>query len=174
MGPPAGGIALTPARPTPPSVDTALHFWHPNRFGVQRAPTAFRSRLPALHPDLDITWHPARERWLVWYKRPRVQHHLCPGWLLLFVVEDSNHNYVPLDERIFAVIYEQSGFKWENGKQYWARIESEAQRERERGDATREQHIEDVGAGQWDHSKIQISMCGPSSGSKFVNHHAGD
>jgi hypothetical protein len=31
-----------------------------------------------------------------------------------------------------------------------------------------------VGADRWDHTKIQISMCGPSNGSKFVKHHAGD
>ena len=168
------GIALTPARPTPPALETTLQYWHPNRFGVHHAPAAFRARLQALHPDLDITWHPISERWLVWYKRPRIQHQLCAGWLLLMVVEDSAHQYVPLDERVFAAVYEQSGFKWGNGKQYWARIEDEAQRERDRSDAQRDQHIEDVGTDHWDHTRIQISMCGPSSGSKFVNHHAGD
>ena len=30
------------------------------------------------------------------------------------------------------------------------------------------------GSAQWDHTKIQVSMRGPSSGSKFVRHHAGD
>ena len=168
------GFRVTPARPTPPPLESTLQFWHPNRFGVRHAPMAFRARLWAVHPDLDVTWHPIKERWLVWYKRPRIRHHLCQGWLLLMVVEDSAHQYVPLDERVFAAVYEQSGFKWGNGKQYWARIEDEAQRDRAATDAQREQYMDDVGAAQWDHTKIQVSMCGPSSGSKFVNHHAGD
>ena len=75
---------------------------------------------------------------------------------------------------MFAAVYEQSGFKWGNGRHYWARIEDEAQRDRDATDAQREQYMDDVGAAQWDHTKIQVSMCGPSSGSKFVNHHAGD
>jgi hypothetical protein len=156
------------------SMDQTLQFWHPNRFGVRYAPDRFRTKLKRLHADLDATWHPARERWLVWYRRPRIAHQLCPGWLLLFVVEDSQNRYVPLDDRALAAAYEQSGFKWGSGKAYWARIEDESRRDHEARDATREQLVDDVGSAQWDHTKIQISMCGQSSGSKFVNHHAGD
>jgi hypothetical protein len=110
----------------------------------------------------------------VWYRRPRIQHPLSAGWLLLFVVENSAHDYVPLDDRTLAACYEQSGFKWGSGKQYWARIEEEAQRDHEKRDATREQLVDDIGSAQWDHTKIQVSMRGHSSGSKFVTHHAGD
>ena len=163
-------VRLPIARPRPPPIETTLQFWHPGRFGVQYAPAPFRAELQALHPELDITWHPTRERWLVWYKRPRIKL----GWLLLLVVEDSAQRYVPLDARLFAAIYEQSGCKWGNGKQYWARVESEAQRERDMQRAERTQEIEDIGSDRWDHTKIQISMCGHSNGSKFVNHHAGD
>ena len=81
--------------PLTPAIESELKFWHPNRFGVRFAPNAFRTELRQMHPDLDVTWHPTRERWLVWYKRPRIQHHLCPGWLLLFVVENSEGAYVP-------------------------------------------------------------------------------
>ena len=111
---------------------------------------------------------------MVWYRRPRIAHHLCPGWLLLCVVETSTGAYVPLDARTFAAVYEQSGFKWGSGKAYWARVEREAQRERDAADAAREHVLEDVGSDQWDHTKIQVSMRGPSNGSKFVRHHAGD
>jgi len=155
---------------TPPPEETALHYWHPNRFGVRYAPQEFRTQLKAVHADLDITWHPYRERWIVWYRRPRIS----TGWMLLFVVEDSKHNFVPLDARIFAACYEQSGFKWGSGKKYWARIEEEAQRDQEKRDAAREDHLDQAGADHWDHTKIQISMRGQSSGSKFANHHAGD
>jgi hypothetical protein len=170
------GQALTVpvATPAPPDIETSTHFWHPNRFGVQYGPATFRRDLQAIHPDLDVTWHPLKERWLVWYKRPRIQHHLCQGWLLLFVVEDSQQAYVGLDTRVLAAVYEQSGFKWGSGKAYWARVEGESQREAASREADREQEVADVGADHWDHTKIQVSMCGHSSGSKFVNHHAGD
>jgi hypothetical protein len=163
-------LHLPLASPTPLPREASLQFWHPNRFGVRFAPALFRDRLQAMHPDLDATWHPLKERWLVWYRRPRIQQ----GWLLLFVAEDSQHHYVPLDERILAACYEQSGFKWGSGKAYWARIEGEAERDQAARDVAREQGLDDAGSDHWDHTKIQISMCGHSSGSKFVNHHAGD
>jgi hypothetical protein len=94
--------------------------------------------------------------------------------MLLFVAENSANEFVPLDARILAACYEQSGFKWGSGKQYWARIEDEAQRETQQRDTEREDTLDDIGSDQWDHTKIQVSMRGPSSGSKFVNHHAGD
>ena len=150
--------------------EASLQFWHPNRFGVRFASEPFRSELKAMHPDLDVTWHPVRERWLVWYRRPRMR----TGWMLLFVAENSANEFVPLDARILAACYEQSGFKWGSGKQYWARIEDEAQRETQQRDTEREDTLDDIGSDQWDHTKIQVSMRGPSSGSKFVNHHAGD
>ena len=158
----------------PPPLETELKYWHPNRFGVELAPQRFRDDLQSVHPDLDVTWHPVKERWLVWYKRPRIQHHRSKGWLLLFVVEDSGGQYVPLDTRALAACYEQSGFKWGSGKKYWARVEEESQREQMERDADREQLLSDVGSDRWDHTRIQVSMRGHSSGSKFVNHHAGD
>ena len=94
--------------------------------------------------------------------------------MLLFVAENSANEFVPLDARILAACYEQSGFNWGPGNAYWARVEGEAQREAASREADREQEVADVGADHWDHTRIQISMCGPSSGSKFVNHHAGD
>ena len=170
LSPSPDQIRLPIPSQTPPPREASLQFWHPNRFGVKFAPKEFRVQLKSMHPDLEVTWHPVRERWLVWYRRPRISL----GWLLLFVVEDSQQRFVPLDERTFAACYEQSGFKWGSGKAYWARIEEEAQRDRERQEADRENHLDQAGADHWDHTKIQVSMRGHSSGSKFVNHHAGD
>ncbi len=155
-------------------VEESLLYWHPQRFGAKTAPDWFRHQLKAIHDDLDITWHPVKERWLIWYRRPRIQHHACPGWMLLFEAENSEGQYVPLDARILAAVYERSGRLWGTGKQYWSRVEQEAQRHKDQREAVREQHVEDVGSDHWDHTKIQVSMCGQSSGSKFVNHHAGD
>tara|TARA_R100000687_G_C6400561_1_gene141661 strand:+ start:260 stop:784 length:525 start_codon:yes stop_codon:yes gene_type:complete len=171
---PAPTIRVPVATPSPPPIEEGLQFWHPNRFGVRFAPESFRKKLKGIHDDLDVTWHPSAERWIVWYRRPRITHHLCPGWMLLFVVEDSEQRYVPLDDRTLAAVYEQSGFKWGSGKKYWARIEEQAQRDHDARDKTRDDLIDDIGSAQWDHTKIQVSMCGPSSGSKFSKHHAGD
>ena len=163
-------IHLPVSSSSAPVREESLQFWHPNRFGVRFAPEIFRRRLQSMHHDLDVTWHPLKERWLVWYRRPRIEN----GWLLLFIAEDSQHRFVPLDERIMAACYEQSGFKWGSGKAYWSRIEDEAERDKAARDADREQGLEDAGSDHWDHTKIQISMCGQSSGSKFAKHHAGD
>ena len=162
------------ASPTPPPVEEELHFWHPQRFGVTFGPDRFRKKLKGVHADLDVTWHPVQHRWLVWYRRPRITNKLCPGWLMLFVVEDSEQRYVPLDDRALAAVYEQSGFKWGSGKKYWAKIEEQAQRDHEARDKDRDDLVDDIGSAQWDHTKIQVSMRGQSSGSKFVRHHAGD
>ena len=170
----AESFGVPVASQTPPPIEEELHFWHPQRFGVTFGPESFRKKLKSVHEDLDVTWHPVQHRWLVWYRRPRITNKLCPGWLMLFVVEDSEQRYVPLDDRALAAVYEQSGFKWGSGKKYWARIEEQAQRDHEARDKERENLLEDVGSDQWDHTKIQVSMRGPSSGSKFVRHHAGD
>ena len=162
------------AHQTPPPIEEELQFWHPQRFGVTFGPKGFRKKLKGVHSDLDVTWHPIQHRWLVWYRRPRIANKLCPGWMLLFVVEDSQQRYVPLDDRALAAVYEQSGFKWGSGKKYWARIEEEAQRDHAARDNERDNLVEAIGSAHWDHTKIQVSQCGHSSGSKFANHHAGD
>jgi hypothetical protein len=159
---------------TPPPVEESLRFWYPGRFGVKFAPDEFQQKLQALHPDLEATWHPIKERWLIWYKRPRIKNPHSPGWMLLFVVEDSAGDFVPLDARTLALVYKQSGFTWGSGKKYWARIEEEILRDRAKVDTDREAVLEDVGSDRWDHTKIQVSMRGPSNGSKFTRHHAGD
>ena len=155
-------------------LEDSLLYWHPQRFGVKKAPGWFRSQLQGIHRDVDITWHPVRERWLVWYRRPRIQHATSPGWMLLFEAENSQGEHIPLDARILAAVYEQSGMKWGSGKQYWSRVEQEAQRATDSREAARDQAVEDAGADRWDYSEIKVSMRGPSNGSKFVNHHAGD
>ena len=93
------------ASQAPPPVEAELHFWHPQRFGVMFGPDRFRKKLKGIHADLDVTWHPIQHRWLVWYRRPRIMNKLCPGWLMVFVVEDSEQRYVPLDDRALAAVY---------------------------------------------------------------------
>jgi hypothetical protein len=144
------------------------YFWYPQRLGVKLGPAEFRKRLHEIHDGLEVTWHPIMERWQVWYKMPRVRYHLCPGWFLLFNVETSDGEFIPLDERTLAAVYEQSGKKWGNGLNYWNRIESEHQRQAERAQRDRDDKSDERASEYWDYMKIKNI----GHGSKFANHHS--
>lgn len=138
-------------------------WWHPNR-AVRLAPEGFRRRLKSIHPDLEVTWNPVRERWLVWYKRDRVRS--TDGWLLLFPVENSAGEYVPLDDRTFAAIYERSAFQLSGASEYWSRIESEHQRQEEKHRKECRDLAGDAADERWDYTLIK----NVGAGNKFLNH----
>src|SRR6185436_18617380 len=72
-------------------------FWSPSNVSAIFAPEEFRKRLKAeMGDELDITWTPIDERWLVFARAPRVQHKLCQGWRLLFVHQGPDGEYLPL------------------------------------------------------------------------------
>lgn len=148
--------------------EDSVYFWHPGRFGVRFAPGAFRARLHEIHPKLEVTWHPLKQRWLCWYRDEAITHRLCPGWKLVFVVQTSWGDYVPLDERVFAVIHARSGFT-SNGSEYFERIASEIKRETEDIQRKRESDDEAFRSEYWDYTQIKNI----GSGSKFTKHHAG-
>ena len=148
--------------------EQTLKYWHPQRHGVKLAPETFRQRLKDIHPDLEVTWHPLSERWLVWYKRDRVKNRLCPGWLLLFPVETSWGEYVPLDERVFAAIYEVSNRKMGEANKYWERLEAEQRFEKASRDRALDQHARDRAGEDYDYHQIKNI----GSGSKFQRYHS--
>jgi hypothetical protein len=156
------------ARPDKIEVAESPYYWYPGRFGVQLAPEWFRKRLKEIHLDLEVTWHPITQRWLVWYKRPRIQHALCPGWLLLFPVETSWGAFVPLDERVLAAIYQVSARAFGDGRQYWQRIETEMKRDEEMRHLKQDLAVRDFAGERYDWA--QIKNIGP--GSKFANYHS--
>lgn len=116
----------------PLPVEALPHYWYPQRFGVEYAPVVFRHELHELFTDVDCTWMPLDERWLVWQREPTVTHHLCPGWSLKRVWEDGDGDYLPLDARLFAELYRRQLFRYDGaGRGYFDRVCNEIQRERD-------------------------------------------
>lgn len=145
-------------------------FFNPNRIGAGEAPAWFRAKLREVDPDglIDVRWNPVKERWAAFYRKPNFQHKLCSGWQLLMIVEDPHtHAYMPLDERFLAALYQASGRKWGNGREYFLAIEREVERDRERKEAKQAQDAIDLAMPAFEHSQISVSMHGPSNGSKF-------
>ena len=145
-----------------------MYFWYPQRFGVELAPDHFRQRVKDIHPDLEVTFHPLLQRWQVWYKRTRVQYEYCPGWLMLFVVETSTGERLPLDERTLAAIYQVSARAFGNGSNYWRRCEAEMARDNKIAVADRERPRDAFSGEQYDYNQIKNI----GKGSKFADFHS--
>lgn len=162
-------VAIT-TNPTIPGPETSPWYWNPNRIGAYEAPAWFMAKVRDVDPDrfISINWNPVIERWGVWYKKPSVNHKLVQGWTLLFVVRNDDGSYRPLDERILARLYEASGAKWGNGKQYFAAIVREQEREKERREAADLQETIDRAMPFFEHSQIKNI----GKGNKFSRYHA--
>jgi hypothetical protein len=124
-------------------------------------------KLDELDPALRVTWNNYKGQYQLWMPKPQLQHKVCSGWLLLFNVHPAE-----LDERVFARLYDASARKWGSAKQYFDAIEREILRSREKSEANMRQAAIDRAMPAWEHSRIQVSMCGPSSGSKFSEYHS--
>ena len=107
------------------------------------------------------------EKWGIWIRNPRIQNPICQGWGLLFTVAPDR-----LDDRVFARLYAASCRRWRDGKQYFDAIEREMARDRAKREHQYTQDTVDAAMPSFDHSKIQISMCGRSNGSKFADYHS--
>lgn len=119
------------SRPSAKGDETSPWFWNPGRIGVKLGPEWFREKLHEVDPDLEVTWNREDERWIIWFRKPTIQHRLCQGWLLLFIVQTPDGEYVPLDERTLAKVYEVSARKHGNAKQYFDAIVREQERDKE-------------------------------------------
>lgn len=166
------GFGLT-QKPKFQKIDPAedVWFWNPGRIGVKFAPQDFYDKLKSLREDgdLQVTWSPIRERWLVWVRDAKINRPICQGWRLLFVVE-ANGQYVPLDERTLAVIYDRSGRKHGNLKEYWMKIEAQMDRDREKAERNRASDVGHSAGDYYDYTQIKNI----GKGSKFANYHQGD
>lgn len=154
-----------------PDPETHLWFWHPNRHGVQFAPHSFMEQLHALGEELSATWHPVKERWLIWAKAPTIKHKICTGWKLLFINQEPDGSYLPLDERTLARLYLASTLAHGSAKQYFERIRLEMERDKELAEKQQQQDLIDAAMPSWKHSQIQVSGYGKSNGSKFSTYH---
>jgi len=165
-------IGLPVAKPEKLGPEYNPWFWNPNRASVRTAPEWFKRQLELMDQNLAVTWNPIWERWQVWDRCGRINHPLCQGWRLLFVHHDVDREYLPLDERLFARLYAASADAHGSGKQYFARVMAEMERDKERAEKQSLQDSIDAAMPSFDHSQISVAMFGPSNGSKFSTYHA--
>jgi hypothetical protein len=165
---------LVITKPTIPGPETSPWYWNPSRWGALKAPEWFEHKLRDVDPDhlIEITWNPVDERWQVWYKKPTINHALCRGWSLLFIVRNDDGSYRPLDERTLARLWEASSAKHGSGRQYWAAVQAQMEREQEAARQASLQSTIDSSMEMFDHSRISVSMRGKSNGSKFSTWHS--
>lgn len=139
---------------------------------MRTAPEWFKAKLELVDPSLVVTWNAYNHRWQVWMPSPRIKHPYCAGWNLLFIVQDSQGRYAPLDERVLARLYHSSADKWGSGKKYFDAIVAEELRARESKHKQDLADQMDMAMEHFDHSQIKVAMRGPSSGSKFSTFHS--
>lgn len=178
-----GGKSETPAFRMKPNLGPVApqasmqHYWHPNRAGVEHAPESFQRQLHEMHPDLHCCRPPVNapvadgSAWLFWYRRPRVTHRLCPGWLLLFAWRNSATNQPePLDARCFAVLYGSSAMKFGSGAEYFKRAVEEKMADAKKSrDRAFQSHRRAKQRELTDSHRITSA----GTGSKFARHHDG-
>jgi hypothetical protein len=143
-------------------------FWNPGLFGIRREPADFRAALDEMgHPDIAACWNPRNERWQVFARAPRVQTPVCRGWRLLFFVQDSQRQYVPLDVRTLAKIVSISADANGNGLRYFDRVWGELQRDKTRAEERVQQESWEQSGEYFDYTKPKVGF-GAISRSKTV------
>lgn len=125
------------------------------------------ARLKELGEELSCTWNPITERWYLWSKA-NINHKLCQGWRLLFVNQEPDGSYLPLDERVFARLVAASVLTHGSAKAYFERIKSEMERDKAKREAQARQDQIDIAMPFWEHSQIKNI----GKGSKFSTYHS--
>lgn len=149
--------------------ESMFFYWHPLRPQSRKPDVTFHRKLRELGEELEVSWSPYHERWLVWMRAPRIQNKYCPGWLLLFPVQEADGSYADLDERSLARLVEASVFAHGNAKQYFKRVLAEQEREKELERKASDAERDAVADSFYQHQQIQVGY-GESSGSKFATY----
>lgn len=143
-------------------------YWNPSRGSVKTAPDSFKDRLEAISDSLRLTWNPITERWQLWDRCPRINHPLCVGWRLLFIHKGLDGEYLPLDERLFARLYYASSDAHGSAKEYFLRVATELERDREKREKASRQDSIDSSMEIFDYSQIKNI----GKGNKFSTYHS--
>jgi len=107
------------------------------------------------------------QRWQVWTRKERLQTPVCRGWQLLFIHQDSDGSYLPLDERLLARLFSASADRWGNAREYFKSVEREIERRKEKQHADSLQDSIDRAMTVWDYSQIKNI----GKGNKFSTYH---
>lgn len=158
--------------PAPLDVAAVMHYWHPDRPGIEEPPPDVAERLLELHEDLRLTRPPAnapvpQRCWIVWLKKPLIQHPLCPGWLLLMLWQSpSTGQPLPLDNRLYANLYMASRGKWGSAKKYFDACIDQMKRDKATREKAYQQDRRDHQQDFQQHRKISTA----GAGNKFAKH----
>jgi hypothetical protein len=116
-------------------------------------------------PELGCTFNSYSGEWQIFVRSNRIQSPISKGWLLLFMVPQDmfNEGTYPL---VFARLEGQSARVQGDGKSYFARVESEMARDREKAEKATSQETQDRMMDYWNHTQIGSHR----SGSNFSNY----
>lgn len=148
--------------------ETNPWFWHPGRAQGRVADERFVEELEKLDPKLAVSWNPVRSNWQVFTRAPQFRHPICQGWKLLFIHHDGAGGYLPLDNRLMARLYASDLQRWGGAKRYFDQVQSQIERDKEKGEAKDLQDTIDIAMESWQHSRIKNI----GRGSKFSEYHA--
>ena len=147
-------------------------YWNPDRFRLpvwmsRSVVERFAKKLRRIDGRLDIAYDYDEGRWGVWVRDHRIQWKWSPGWRLLFYADDLDDDILRRLALIDATRYDGAMhyFRW------WENLTEKRRNKRRKQD---KQDLRDIAKERWDYSLIKTSMRGPSSGSKFADHHSGD
>lgn len=173
--------SYTPDEPKALPPEALMHFWHPERDGVEPCPADFAATLATIHRDLRMVRPPLRAPtvstpWVMWIRQPRITHWISPGWQLLFCWQDRTEidgratlTPLPLDGRVFANLYKISAEHFGGAKAYFDSIVKTLVADREGKDKEQRNYRHDRAHDYWQSTKIKNI----GRGSKFALHHDG-
>lgn len=159
---PFARVQVGGSRPIPPP-ESMPAWWNPRRAGIRFGPLSFTEKLEQFDPNLRVVWNAYSERWQIFMRRDSFQSKVCQGWVLLFVVAYRDGSYMPLDERVFARLYEASADKWGNAKDYWRAVQRDIERTREKREKDSFDESMTMAMDVWKYSQIKNI----GSGNKF-------
>lgn len=158
-----GHFRTAPKRGPRIGPETFHWYWNPNHPAIRFGPDDFRKQIKEIDSAYEITWNPIKERWLVFARAPKINHPICTGWKLVFVVE-LDGEYVPLDNRTLDKARDRTVRTWGSWGKYFDHIEDNINAETQRFERAHSDEVR-YGAGEYfDYTKIKNI----GRGSKFA------
>lgn len=157
--------------------ESMYHYWHPGRDGVEQAPADVRAELARISPDLRLVRPPMgaplpTHPWVMWYRRERITHEICPGWLLLFTWQERVADVLqplPLDSRLYEQLFSASARAAGDARDYFDTLMAAQEAAKAKTAKAHADHGRDVSKDFFETTKIKNI----GRGNKFALHHDG-
>jgi len=104
----------------------------------QREVEAFRQRLKGLHPSLDLSWHPIREKWQIWIRNPDITQPWCAGWHRLIFCDPDQ-----LDDITIAALFKSYPHLFGKAETTYREFMEKRRKAEERFEKQQDQYIQD-------------------------------